>query len=331
MLTKKLTIRIIALITSLMLAAAAVGGCAGATDKVTIRLGALKGPTGLGLVSLMAEQDEGSTLNNYQFTLTGAPDELVAGLSSGQIDIAALPTNLAAVLYQRTNQQVLMLAVNTLGVLYILENGNTVNEMADLAGRTLEATGRAAVPEYALNYLLAANGLSDEVEIIYRSEHAELATRAAAGQADLVMLPEPFVTTVLARNQDFRVALDLTREWQNVQEAAGSGSELAMGCLVVNRQFAENNPEALRKFLDEYRQSTEFVNANHEQAGQLAARFEIMADAGLAARAIENCNIVLIHGADMQSVMQPFYEVLFSANPQSVGGAIPDAAFYWSP
>lgn len=328
---RKFTNRISLLLIVIILAAAVSGACSQGQAKSTVRIGTLKGPTGLGMVKLMDDQSEAKTKNDYQFTLAGAPDEIVASLSSGQIDIAALPTNLAAVLYQKTDQEVLMLAVNTLGVLYVLENGDSVQAIADLAGKTLEATGQAAVPEYALNYLLAENNLLDDVTVNFRSEHTELATLAASGQVDLAMLPEPFVTTVLARNPDFRVALDLTQEWQKLQQQAGSDSELAMGCLVVNKEFAENNREALRSFLDEYKQSTEYVNDNHEQAGELAVKFEILADAVLAARSIPNCNIVLIEGEAMQPILDPFYEVLFAANPQSVGGATPDTGFYWIP
>lgn len=298
-------------------------------EPADIRIGALNGPTGIGLVNLMAAQDAGETFNQYSFELAGAPDDIVASLTSGQIDIAALPTNLAAVLYQRTNQRVQMLAVNTLGVLYILENGDTVQTVEDLAGKTLEATGQGAVPEYALNYVLVENNLTDTVEVVFRSEHAELATRAIAEQADLIMLPEPFVSSVLGQAPDFRIALNLTDEWQAVEQAQGRSSELAMGCLVVRTEFAQENGEALLKFLEEYEVSASAANEDPSATGALVEQYGVMPNAQLAARAIPNANIVSIFGDDMKAVLAPFYEVLFAANPQSIGGELPDDEFYF--
>ena len=300
-----------------------------AAEKTNIRISALKGPTGIGLVSLMEAQEAGTAKNNYSFTLTGTPDDIVAQLSSGEADIAALPTNLAAVLYQKTNKSISVIAVNTLGVLYILEKGDTVHSMADLAGREIMATGQGAVPEYALNDLLAKANLSTPAAITYMTEHSELATLAAAGKAsDLIMLPEPFVTTVLGKNPEYRIALDLTEEWKKAY-GEDSGSELAMGCLAVSAKFAAEHPEALETFLQEYKASTDSVNADPSAAGQLVAKYGIMADAALAAKAIPTCHIVMISGSAMKSVLEPFYETLFAANPKSVGGTLPDDGFYW--
>lgn len=301
-----------------------------AGEKTQIRIAALKGPTGIGLVNLMAAQDEGTAANDYTFSLSGSPDDIVARLSSGQADIAALPTNLAAVLYQKTNQSIQMLAVNTLGVLYILENGDDIRTMADLSGDEILATGQGSVPEYVLNDLLAASDLEEPATVTYKAEHAELATLAASGKADIVMLPEPFVTTVLSKNPDMRIALDLTGQWQEVH-GGSSASELAMGCLVVTKAFAQAHPDALISFMTEYEVSAEQVNADPAAAGQLVAQYQIMADAALAEKAIPNCHIVMIQGAEMQSIMDPFLAILMEANPKSIGGKLPDAGFYWIP
>lgn len=302
-------------------------GTSAAAEKTSIRIAALKGPTGIGLVNLMAAQDEGTTQNDYSFSLSGTPDDIVAALSSGQADIAALPTNLAAVLYQKTNQSIQTLAVNTLGVLYILEKGDTVHSLADLSGRELYATGQGSVPEYVLNDLLAKSNLSEPVKITYKAEHAELATLAAAGKADLVMLPEPFVTTVLSKNPDYRIALDLTAEWQKTYQDS-SESQLAMGCLVVTKAFAQAHPDAVKSFLAEYKASTDAVNKDPAAASLLVVKYGIMADAALAEKAIPNCHIVMLDGTQMKSILEPFYNILFAANPKSVGGKIPDSEFY---
>jgi NitT/TauT family transport system substrate-binding protein len=299
------------------------------TAPVAVRIAALRGPTGIGLVKLMRDQDAGDTANDYTFYLTGTPDDIVAQISSGQADIAALPTNMAAILYQKTSQNIQLLAINTLGVLYVLEKGDTIQTFADLAGRELLASGQGATPEYAINELLAQTGLTDSVKVTYKTEHAELATLAAAGQADLVLLPEPFVTTVLSKNPDLRIALDLTEVWQTVH-AGKNESELAMGCLIVNKAFAQQNPAAIKSFLQEYQQSVDAVNSDPDTAGAWVAEYQIMADAKLAASAIPNCHIVLIEGAAMQPMLEPFYQVLYAANPQSIGGKLPDAAFYYT-
>ncbi len=298
--------------------------------RTTIRISALKGPTGMGLVKLMSDQDAKKTKNDYQFNLTGSPDDIVAQISSGQADIAALPTNLAAVLYQKTNQSIRMLAVNTLGVLYILEKGDRVHSLADLSGRELTASGQGAVPEYVLNDLLSQSNLAQPPQITYKAEHEELATLAAAGKVDLVMLPEPFVTSVLNKNPDMRIALDLTSEWKKIHQDS-SDSELAMGCLVVTSTFAQNQSAAVNSFLEEYKASTDYVNEQTAAAGTLIAQYKIMADASLAAKAIPNCHIVFMQGTAMKNVLQPFYEILFKANAKSVGGKLPDDGFYLIP
>ncbi len=294
-------------------------------EKTPIRVAGLKGPTGIGMVGLMAASEAGTAANQYTFTMTGTPDDIVAMLSSGTVDIAALPTNLAAVLYQKTNKSIQIMAVNTLGVLYVLENGDTVHSMADLSGKDLYATGQASVPEYVLNDLLANAGVANSVSVTYKTEHSELATLAASGKADLVMLPEPFVTTVLKKNPDFRIALNLTDEWKK----AFPDSELAMGCIVVTTEFANAHPEAVEAFLKEYKASADSVVADPATASGLVVKYGIMADAKLAEAAIPNCNIVMIKGEDMKNILTPFYQALFDANPKSVGGTLPDDAFYF--
>jgi NitT/TauT family transport system substrate-binding protein len=295
-----------------------------------IRVAALKGPTGMGMAGL-ADRSANDELNyEYEFSFAGSPDDITAKLISGQLDIAALPTNLAAVLYQKMNQEIQLLAINTLGVLYILEAGDTVNSISDLAGKELLATGQGSVPEYVLDYLVShPQNRPDKFKVTYKAEHAELATLAASGQADLVMLPEPFVTTVLSKRPDMRIALDLTREWQTIQTEQGTEGDLAMGCLVVSRNFADKYPAALESFLEDYKESTEFTNSDPQAAGVLIAELGILGDAGLAAKAIPNCYITMIAGDEMQPVLEPLLKTLLAANPQSVGGKLPDAGFYY--
>ncbi len=305
------------------------GSSAVAEERATVRVGGLKGPTAMGMVKLMEEDAAGTTANDYEFTLAGSADEINPLLIKGELDIAAVPTNVASVLYNKTEGQVEILALNTLGVLYVVENGNTIQSVEDLRGKTVYSTGKGATPEYALNYILGENGLTagTDVTVEYKSEHSELASLLAAGQADLAVLPQPFVTSVLAKNPDVRIALNLTEEWDKVTE---DGSKLTMGALVVRKDFAESNPEAVRNFLKEYQASTQYVTdeANLDDAAALIEQYGIIS-AAVAKQALPYCNIVCITGEEMRTAAEGFLSILAKANPQSVGGTLPAEDFYY--
>lgn len=300
-----------------------------AEERAAVRVGGLKGPTAMGMVKLMEEDAAGTTANDYEFTLAGSADEINPLLIKGELDIAAVPTNVASVLYNKTEGQVEILALNTLGVLYVVENGNTIQSVEDLRGKTIYSTGKGATPEYALNYILGENGLTagTDVTVEYKSEHSELASLLAAGQADLAVLPQPFVTSVLAKNPNVRIALNLTEEWDKVTE---DGSKLTMGALVVRKDFAESNPEAVRNFLKEYQASTQYVTdeANLDDAAALIEQYGIIS-AAVAKQALPYCNIVCITGEEMRTAAEGFLSILAKANPQSVGGTLPAEDFYY--
>ncbi len=306
-------------------------GSAAAQD-VTLNVAALKGPTGIGMVKLMQDAKNGESSNQYNFTLAGAPDEVTAKFIKGEFDIAAVPVNLAATLYNKMEGNVQVLAINTLGVLYILENGDTVHSIADLKGKTLYATGKGSTPEYILNYLLEKNGIDPEKDITieYKSEHAELATLMASGEVSLCMLPEPNVTSVLRENSNVHRALNLTTEWEKATSQAGEDSTLAQGCIIVNKEFAQKNKQAVDTFLTEYQASVDYVTSSTVDASQLVEEFGIMPKALIAELAIPNCNIIFLEGDTMKETMQANLEVLFQANPKSIGGAMPGDDFYYS-
>ncbi len=299
--------------------AAACFGCAAQEPPAVLKVAALKGPTGMGLAYVMSEQAE-----QFPVELQDAPDVVSAKFINGEIDIAAVPINLASVLYNRTEGEAVMIAVNTLGVLYILENGETVQSLADLAGKKLYATGQGSTPQFVLEYLLEKNGLTGQVEVEYLAEHATLATMMAAGEVELAMLPEPNVSSVLLKNDSVRVALDLTAEWDAVSDTA-----LLQGCYVVRKSVLEEEPEAVKAFLDAAADSAARVN-EEEGAAALIAELGIVGSEAIAARAIPNCNIVCITGDEMRQASQAMLQVLFDANPSSVGGALPDDALYAS-
>lgn len=297
-------------------------GCA-SSSKTEINVGVIKGPTGIGTVELMEKSEKGETEGLYNISVAASADEVNGKIAKGELDIAAVPTNVAPLLYNKDNGAYSVLAVNTLGVLYVLENGNTVNSVQDLSGKTIYMAGQGAVPEYVINYILEKNGI-DDTEIVFMTEHTEAAAALADGRADIVILPEPNVTAAMMQNENIRIALDLTEEWKNV-----SGNDMAMGCIIVRNDFLKDNKEAVDTFLDEYEDSIEYVNENTAEAAQLVEKYGIMASAKAAEKAIPNCNIVYIDGDDMKNILSDFYGVLYEANPKSIGGTLPGADFYY--
>lgn len=297
-------------------------------EKTTIKIATLKGPTGLGMLKLMSDNDAKATANSYEFTLVSAPDEIVSKISTGEIDVAAVPTNLAATLYNKTKGNVQLAAINTLGVLSILTNGETITSINDLKGKTIYSSGQGSTPEYALNYILKQNGLEvgKDVKVEYKAEHAELAALVISGKAKIAVLPEPFVTQVMTKNKDVKIALNVTDEWNKV---AGNKSVLTMGGLIVRKDFVEKNKDAFNKFLDEYKTSTAYTTSNVEEAAALAEKYDIM-PAAVAKKAIPNCNIVYIDGDEMKAKIPDFLKVLFTANPKSIGGVLPGDDFYYA-
>ena len=311
-------------ILALFLAAVMLIGMAACSKNektgVTVNIGVLKGPTGMGAAWLMDQNEQGLSANSYNFTIAGAPDVLTGQLISGDMDMAALPTNAISTLYNKTEGKITVLGVNALGVLYVLENGDRINSVADLEGKTILASGQGSTAEYVLNYILEQNGVS--AEIFWASEHSEAATLALSGEYDIVMLPEPFVTTVTTKNGSFRVALDLTREW----EALGGG-ELTMGGIAVRIEFLEAYPDAVKAFVKEYANSVAFTNAQPADAAKLIAKYEIAAEE-IAKNAIPRCNIVWLHGENYKAKLENFLGVVYEANPAGIGGKMPGDDFY---
>lgn len=298
-------------------------------DGMDVNIAVLAGPTGIGAVGLMQDNDAGKTTNHYNFTVAGTNnDAIVAGLSSGEFDIACIATNLAATLYNKTSGGVQICALNTYGVLYILENGNSISSVDDLAGKTIYATGQGANPEYVLNYILTKNGLTPGEDVTIEWMDSEsLVTKMASGEAEVCMLPVPAVTSVKMKNQNVRTALNLTQEWDKVSTKGA----LTMGCVVVRTEFAQEHPEAVTAFLEEYSVSIQHVLSNHQYAAKLCETYGIVAKEAVASRAIPDCNLCCVTGEELRRTIEPYYAVLFEANPSSIGGAMPGDDFYFNP
>lgn len=303
---------------ALVLVIAVMGSAVAMAADVNIAV--LKGPTGMGAAYLMEKNDAGNAANAYSFTIAGAPDLVTGQLITGELDMAALPTNAIALLAQKSGGKVEILAVNTLGVLYLLEKGDTVASVADAAGKTVVSAAQGSTTEVVANTLF-----DDSTTVDYVAEHAEAVAQAVAGRYDLVLLPEPFVTSLLAKDEGFRIAVDLTAAWEEA-----TGYLLPMGGIAVRTAFAEENPQAVAAFLEEYAASVAWANENPHDAAQIIEKYDIMA-AAVAEQAIPRANMVCLTGEAMREALAPFYAVLLEDNAELIGGALPDDAFYYAP
>ena len=294
---------------------------AGAQAQYSIA--ALKGPTAMGLAKMMRDHENDDA---YAFTIAASADAVTPALLKGEIDMACIPANLAAILYNKTGGEIQVLAINTLGVLYIVENGDALQSIDDLRGQTIVAAGKGSTPEYTLRYLLRENGIDPDrdITIDWKSEHAECVAALAAGQATIALLPQPFVTAAQSKIEGLRMAIDLNEVWN----ALDNGSALITGVIVARRQAVEENPEAVRAFLREYADSVAWTNENAADAAAIIGEYGIV-DAPIAERALPHCNIVCITGAELTEKLRGYLQVLYNADPAAIGGAIPDDDFYF--
>lgn len=289
-------------------------------EKTDIRVAGLKGPTSIGMVKLMRDAEDGNAANNYEFTVAGSADEVTPKLIKGEFDIAAIPANLAAVLYNNTEGEIRIIAINTLGVLYIVEKGGEVAKLEDLKGKTIYATGKGSTPEYTLRHILAENGIDPDkdVTIDFKSEPSEVVPLLKKAEKAVAMLPQPYVTVASANVEGLNTVIDLNAEWGKVESDTG----IITGVTVVRKAFADEHPEAVKEFLKEYGASVAYVNANVEDAAALVEKYGIVA-AAVAKKAIPQCNITFISGNEMKTPLSVYLGVLYEANAKSVGGKLP--------
>jgi NitT/TauT family transport system substrate-binding protein len=292
-----------------------------------LRIAGLKGPTTMGLVNLLSMEQAGTAAMDYDLQLYGAADEIVPLLIKGELDMAAIPANLAATLYQKTSGGIQAVAVNTLGVLYVVEQGDTVHSMADLKGRTILSTGKGTTPEYVLRYLLTANGLDPDkdVDIQYYSEATEVTAQMATTQDAIAVLPQPYVTAAGLKDDTLRVALDLTAEWDKVAD-----TQLITGVTVVRKAYAEEHPDVVAAFLADYAQSVNAANTDLDGTAALCEEQGVVAKAAIAKKALPNCNIVCLTGEELKADVSGYLQVLYDADPAAVGGTLPGEDFYWA-
>jgi len=287
----------------------------GCTKSETRKLNilALKGPTGMGMAKMITDNDE-----KYLFNIIADPTMIASSITSGEADIAACPLNMAAMLYNKTEGNIQILAINTLGTLYILDKSNSINSVEDLKGKTIVTSGQGATPEYALNCLLDIYGIKDSVNIEYKTEHSEVATAILSGSADIVMLPEPNVSVVTSKNSDIKIAVDVSKEIENK-----SALQFAMGCIIAKKDFVENNKEDILKFLKDYKKSVETINSS-ETAGQIICDAGILDNSVIAQKSIKTSSICFITDDEMKIIAFDNFNLLLGANPKSIGGKLPD-------
>ena len=310
-----------------------------AAEDVTVRVASLKGPTAIGLVSMMdttsgvptedtpTEPAEGSTGITYSYTISGSPDQVLPQVIQGETDIALVPSNVASVLYNKTKGGVRVIDLNTLGVLSVVTGDSSVEQFEDLAGHTVYLSGQGASPEYTLNYLLDQAGIKGQVSIEFKSEHSECAAAIQADPTAVAILPEPFTTATLAKDSSLLAPVSLTDVWDRY--AGGSGSQFVMGVTIARSEFVDEHPEAIADFLSRHAQSVDTVNGDPATAAPLVVKAGIVASEAIAEKAIPKCNIVCTTGEGMRSALSGYLQVLYDADASSVGGALPGDDFYY--
>ena len=304
-------------------------GSGKAEEKVTVKVGALKGATTLGLLPLEDKAANGEAGENYEFSMMTAADELLPMMIKGELDIALLPSNVASILYQKTNGGVTVIDINTLGVLYMVSGDSSITGVEDLAGRTIYLTGKGTTPDYVLHYILSGNGMDADSDctLEYKSEATEVAALLAENPDAIGLLPQPFVTAACAQNDALSVILDMNAEWEKLQ--GEDGSRLVTGVTVVRNEFLQEHENAVAAFMEEHQASAQSMNSDVENGAKLAAASEIIAKEPIALKAIPKCNITYIDGADMKQALSGYLEVLYEQNPESIGGALPGDDFYY--
>ena len=323
--------KLLSLLLTVCTALSIFSGCSDKSDKdnknsgtTTINIGCMKGPTGIGMIKLLSDSDDNKTTNEYNYTIAGTADEIATMLLKGDLDIAAVPCNLASVLYNKSEGEILTLAINTLGVLYIVEAGENVNTVEDLKGKTIYSTGQGTTPEYTLRFLLSSAGLDPDkdVDIQFKSEAPEALAALQQDESAVAMLPQPYTTVALNGNENMRIALDVTAEWEKYCD-----DTVVTGVLVGRKEFITENKDALASFLKEYEASTAYANSNIDDTATLLEKYDIT-KAPIAKKAIPYCNVTFITGEEMKTKAMSYLTVLFNENPASIGGKLQEGMFY---
>ena len=320
--------KIISAIVICVLCLATAVACGKEEEPTSVRIGSLKGPTSIGLVELMERAEYDETENNYTFTMEVAADTLLTQMVQKELDIALVPANVASVLYNKTEGQIVVIDINTLGVLYMVTGDESITDIQDLKGKTIYLTGKGTTPDYVLQYVLEENGISlNDVTVEYKSEATEVAAVLKTDATAIGLLPQPFVTAAMVQNENLKIAFDMNEEWNELQ--GEDGSMMVTGVTVVRKEFLEENEEAVISFLQDHKNSAEYVNNNIEAAATLVVKTGIIEKEPIAQKAIPNCNITFIDGEEMQKALSGYLSVLYEKDAKAVGGTLPGEDFYY--
>ena len=322
---KRIMAKVLSAVCMVTLVCGMLSGCASAKDDTAIKVGAMSGPTAMSMVKIMEDSSNGQSLCNYEFgELATDASAFVAPIAKGELDIACIPSNLASVIYNKTEGGVLLLNINTLGVLYCVTGDASITSIKDLSGRKVITTGQGATPEYSLRYLLDQNGITD-CEIEFKSESTEVAAVLSEDPSQIAVLPQPFVTVACAQNEAIAVAFSLEDEWQSVTGGLG----MVTGVTVVRNDFLKAHPEAVKTFIKEHSESVNAANSDLDTTASLVVANEIIGKEPLAKKAIPFCNVVCMTGDSVKNNLAPYLEVLYNSDPKSVGGKLPGDEFYY--
>ena len=317
-----------ALIAVMLFSVLPLSGCGREAGPESVRIGSLKGPTSLGILDLMDRAEKGETKHPYEFRMAVGADELLPLMAKGELDMALIPANVAAVLYHKTEGGVCVVDINTLGVLYLVTGDEAVAGPADLKGRTICLTGKGATPEASLRYVLDRSGLGEGDYVLeYRSEPTEVAALLAEDPSRVGLLPQPFDTAALMQNGDLRIAMDMNAQWEQLQ--GGEGGGMVTGVTVVRREFLEEHEDVVEDFLEEHGSSVDAVNGDPEKGAAMAVRAGIVAKEAIAAEAIPRCNLVCVTGEEMKAALSAYLEALAGFDAGLIGGALPEEDFYY--
>ena len=295
-------------------------------EPAEVHVASLKGPTSIGLASFMGNVDTLELNNTYTFTIATAADEILPAVIKGEVDIALIPANAAAVLYNKTEGGISVIDINTLGVLNVVTGDESIQQFADLAGKTVYMTGKGATPEYAMNFLLNKAGIADQVTLEFKSEPTEVVQALSADATAVGVLPQPFATAACVKNEALKAVIDLTDVWAS---SVDDGSQLLTGVTIVRNEFLAEHPEAVAEFIEQQAASVDAANADPAGVAPLVVAAGIIDAEPVAAKAIPSCHLVCITGAEMQSALSGYLQTLFYSDPASVGGALPTDSFYF--
>lgn len=293
------------------------------TSSEATKIVSLKGPTTIGLLNMMDSTEK----EKYEFNMVTEPAEAGTLVSTGKENIALIPANVAANLYNKTSGNIIVLNINTLGMLYLVQQGEPITSIADLKGKTIILTGKGATPDLTIQYLLKENGLSvEDVTLDYKSEATEVVAALAENSEAIGLLPEPFVTVATTKNPDLKVSMDLTEEWNKTQN--NKDSTLITAVTVVNKEYLESNKEDVLNFMKQQKISSEEATSNLDKTSELAEKYDIIKE-NIAKKAIPKCNISYIEGEEMKTKLSGYYSVLFDLSPEFIGGKVPEDDFYF--